>query len=274
MKQLFLQALAGCSLLAATPLYAQTTITAWTFDNDGLGVNSSPAPATGSGTATALGFTTSLTTPPSISAPDIINSVPGSSTPATPDTWRLRGNGASPNNGNGWTTNAAIGTQGARFTASTDGFSDIQISFDVAPTTKGTANLQLEYTTDGVTWNNATLSYSANPSLVKNNSTSPNTVLGSYLSMIGAAAWYNDVTANLSGVAGANNDPNFAIEIVNASTGADDLAANDVLVGTTGNWSLDNVVISGIAPVPEPATLALGALGLAAIPFLRRQRKS
>ena len=55
------------------------------------------------------------------------------------------------------------------------------------------------------------------------------------------------MTATISDPA-AVNDPNFAIEMVNASTGADDIAAGGAaLNNTSGNWRFDNVTVT--APV-------------------------
>jgi hypothetical protein len=266
-------------LLASLPATHAQTIADWTFDNYTAASGTvvlNPSAASGvdvaTATATTLGFTTALTTPASTAAPDIINSVTGSSTPASPNTWRIRG---TPSTANGWTAAAGIGTQGAAFTASTAGYSDIQLTFDVAPTAKGSAYLQVEYTTDytasTVIWNNATLTYAANPGLVLNNSTAASggngIVVGSYLNMVGAAQFYNGVTADLSGVSGVNNDPNFAIEIVNAATGTADVGANNAVLGNSGNWSLDNIQIQ---VVPEPSSMALTCGGLAALIGFRR----
>ena len=71
----------------------------------------------------------------------------------------------------------------------------------------------------------------------------------------------------------AANDPNFAIEMVNASTGADNVsAAGTALNNSSGNWRFDNIAISGTA-VPEPSALALtGFGGLAALIRFRRSK--
>jgi PEP-CTERM motif len=288
MKKNILLTLTCCSLLAVTQVEAQTTLVDWTFDNDGISAPVlNPAPDAGvdvsSATATTIGLTTSLTTPPSIAEPDIIANpaTDSDSTPSLDDAWRIRGHGASPNNGNGWDSASGIGTQGAEFTASTAGYDNIQVSFDVTATTQGEGYLQVEYTTDGVNWNNATITYAANPSLVLNNSTPASggngLVVGSYLNMVETGTfsqiWYSGVTADLSGVSGVNNNPNFAIEIVNAAEGTSCLSAsNGQLNNTSGNWSLDNIEITGM-PVPEPATCALFGLGATALLAFRNRRK-
>ena len=82
----------------------------------------------------------------------------------------------------------------------------------------------------------------------------------------------NGITANLSGIAGTANDPNFAIRLVNASTGADDTTTSGAaLNNTSGNWRFDEVTISS---VPEPGTNALAGLSLVGVAlFVCRARK-
>ncbi len=257
MKRKLLFTLGWCSLLAASPAGAQTTITGWTFDNLPSGVNSSPGPSTGSGTASALGMSNSYNNTTSVSTPDVLSS-PGSSTPSGPNAWRVRGQ----NPGNGWSSQAPIGTQGAEFDESTAGYTGIQIYFDVNTTAQAEANLQLEYTTDGATWNNAAIAYTGASATIKNNSTSANTVLGTYI-QFSASAWINGISADLSGIAGVDNNPNFGIRLANASTGVDDVNGSGTPYNnSSGNWRFDNVIISGTAIVPEPKSGAILLLGL------------
>ena len=73
--------------------------------------------------------------------------------------------------------------------------------------------------------------------------------------------WFTGLTATINDPAAAN-DPNFAIEMVNASTGTDDVSTQGTaLNNNSGNWRFDNVSISGTV-VPEPSVLALLGLGL------------
>src|ERR1035438_8804826 len=165
-------------LLASLPaVKAATTLTAWTFDNLAIGLNRGPQPSTGLGTASAFGMSNSYNNTNSISNPDI-QSLAGSSSGGA-NSWRMRGfstiNGS---RGNGWSTNAPIGTQGAQFTGSTVGYYKIKVSFDVNATADAEANLQVQYSTDGSTWFNASIA-SALSGVIANNNTSASTVNGS-----------------------------------------------------------------------------------------------
>lgn len=273
-------------IVAATSAHAQTTTLAdWTFDNlAAKTITSSPAPTAGSGSAASLGMTNSYNGTTAVTTDDI-NLGATADTGAngladTTNTWRVRGQ--SP--GNGWSSQAAIGTQGVQFSANTTGYQNITVSFDWYATTQGEANLQLQYTTNGTTWINAPISIGANAgqglaALTNSNAADTNTVQGSYVSdnvlANGAKAgqdWFQGLSATISDP-GANNDASFAFRLVNASTGTDDVSTQGTaLNNTSGNWRFDNVSISGMAisPVPEPGSASmmlfglLGMLGLAA----------
>jgi len=229
-------------LASLSELKAATTLTAWTFDNIAAGINSSPQPSTGLGTASALGMSNNYNNTNSISNPDI-QALAGSSSGGA-NSWRIRGystiNGS---RGNGWSTSAPIGTQGAQFAGSTFGYYRIKVSFDVNATLDAEANLQVQYTTDGTHWFNANI-VSAAAGIIATNTSSANTVTGTYIKL--ASGWNNQVTVDLSGLSGVDNDTAFAVRMVNASTGADCVdTTGAVYNNTSGNWTFDNVLIQG-----------------------------
>ena len=228
-------------------------IAAWTFENNAIAVNNSPAPSTGSGTASSIGMATYPTPNIGVTTDDVLAGSTGD-TGVNGDAdltqiWRVRAQAGTSGAANGWSSAAPIGTQGAVFAASTAGYTNITVSFDWYATTQGEANLQLQYTTDGTTWHNVPLTLSGSDAglALMNNSSSPNTVMGSYVSITGGAGqdWFTGLTATISDPNAANN-PKFAIEMVNASTGADDISASGTaLNNSSGNWRFDNVMISG-----------------------------
>ena len=262
-----------------------TTITGWNFNNDAVAVNTSPAASVGTGTASTLGMNSAYNGAQTEDISDINTSTPLSTDPGTGGVntqWRIRAGdpttGANSATTNGWSSNAPVGSQGAQFLASTAGFSNIQVSFDWSPTTQGEGKLQLQYTLNGTTFVNvpAALFTVSGGTMTLTNTTSANTVMGGYLQATSTTAYMNGITANLSSITGANNDPNFGIRLVSASTGADDTnTAGAALNNTSGNWRFDEVNISSIAaaPAPEPSTFVLAGLGLLGVGVCSRRFK-
>jgi len=156
--------------------------------------------------------------------------------------------------GNGWSSQAPIGTQGAEFAGSTAGFNSIKVTFDLHTTSASEANLAVFYTTNGgATWSNANvITYSGSGASIKTNSSSTNTVIGTYIQFQNAAApWYNGIVADLSGIAAVNSNANFAVKLVNASKGADDINQDGTAYNnSSGNWRYDNVIFSGTGGRP------------------------
>jgi hypothetical protein len=86
--------------------------------------------------------------------------------------------------------------------------------------------------------------------------------------------WFAGLTATITDP-NALGDANFGIEMVNASTGADDVSTQGTaLNNNSGNWRFDNVSIAAEA-APEPGTwaLLLGSLALLAL-IVHARRKS
>jgi hypothetical protein len=148
---------------------------------------------------------------------------------------------------NGWSTNNAIGSQGAQFAAGTVGYYQIQVSFDVYATADAEANLQVQYATDGKTWQNATITSAGSAGTIANNTNPTNgIVVGSYVKL--PAGWNNQVTVNLSGISGVDNDANLAFRIVNASMGTNCVDTTGAIFNSaTATWTFDNVVITGVS---------------------------
>jgi hypothetical protein len=232
------------SLLLASLAAAQaqvSPITAWSFEAGGTKAApyNSPPPSTGSGTATVLGMNNTYNGTTAAANADVLATA-GASTGSGSYGWRIRGTP-----GNGWSTQAPIGTQGAEFAASTVGFNNITVAFDINTTAQAEGNLAVFYTLDGSTWQNATLTSpgSGAGAALQNNTTSSSTVTGSYVKLSATAGWNNQITASIPG---AGNNPNFAITIVNASTAGDCVnISGAALNNSSGNWRYDNVIISG-----------------------------
>src|SRR5215471_1255248 len=217
MKLRFIAPVAAIFLASVTATQASTTLTAWTFDNVAIGINGSPQPSTGLGTAGALGMNNSYNNTNSVSNPDI-QSLPGSSSGGA-NSWRVRGFSNNTGlRGNGWSTNAPIGTQGAQFSGSTFGYYNVKVSFDVYVTADAEANLQVQYSTTGTNWYNANIT-SAASGIIATNIDSPGTVIGTYIHLV--SGWNNQITVDLNGLSGVDNNASFAVRVVNASTGAD-----------------------------------------------------
>ena len=231
---------AALVLASLSAAQASITLTAWNFDNVAIGASSSPAPSTGLGTASAFDSFNG-----SVNFPDV-QSLAGSSS-GSANSWRIRGN---PSSGNeGWSTNAPIGTQGAQFTASTAGYYKIKVSFDVYATTNAEADLQVQYTTDGHIWNNATITSVGTLGVIANNTVTTNDLVdGSYVILTnnGTTGWNNQITVDLTGISGVDNDANFAVRMVNAATGTNCLDTTGATYNNTnGDWTFDNVVVQG-----------------------------
>jgi hypothetical protein len=244
-------------------------VTEWTFEsetNDGT-IFTNPVPEMGdtnTSHAQSLGFnnnytySTSPATTGSTDASDINNSGSAaswsSSGPAGPNAWRVRGKDGTGKAGIGWAVAAPIATQGAEFDVSTFGYSNIVVNFDVYFTSAAEAKLCVLYTTNGTDWPVASkLFYGANPSYIQTNSSSPNTVAGTYFYERAGQNFYNNIIVDFTGVPGVENNPSFAFKVVNAATLGDCVNNGGTAYNnSSGNWRYDNVTVGGTAGTPPP----------------------
>jgi hypothetical protein len=189
---------------------------------------------------------------PSIGAGSI-SLVGGTTTPTSGSTGAGSSDTATPNLAFQTTTYAAQGTanlsRGVQFAVSTAGYQDIQVSWDQRHSNTSSRFWALLYTTDGATWN----TFSA---------TGAGTDSGLYAGVTGDT-WFNQRTADLSGIAGVNDNPNFGIRIVASfAPGLTTYAASSPTgtYATSGTARFDMVTISGsISAIPEPSSVLLTA---------------
>ena len=229
-------------------------VTTWNFDTSDVAGQAVPAgaipgpdPSTGSGTALDVGMN-AYTGP---DASNVTAATGSSDTSASNQVWKIIGN-------NGWSSGAAVATQGAQFTGiNSTQYTNVGVTFDLNVTAQGEGNLAVEYTTDnGASWHVANaLSVGADTgiSIVNNGSgNDANSVNGSYFHVTGGAGWYNRLTADLTGITGING-----IELVNASTGTSCVNATGApLNNTSGNWQFDEVDLGGIATASAPPAIS------------------
>jgi len=275
-------AIAACSSTNAA------IITDWDFGSLASTSNASDDPAaatTGTGTASSLGMTNSYTYTNgaggaslgvgSVTNDDIVNDSPSGSkdgsTLGNGNVWRIRGvagTGTTGSANNGWNNSAPQYSQGAQFDTSTLGYNAISLSFNWASTTQGIANMQVQYTTNGTTWQNIGSVLSAT---IDNNTTGT------------AGAGFQSDTVSFSGISGVSNDANFGVRLVaayNPTLGNEYASATSVVGGApsqynnnSGNWRIADVQIDGtVAPVPLPASVWLMLSGLGALVARARRR--
>ncbi len=229
-------------LLAAAGVNAHaTTVTQWNFNSitaDGTTSTGVNTPSIGVGVASLIGGTTA-----SFASGDASG---GSSDPSVGDD-------------SGWNTTTYGGassgdkTRGVQFNVSTLGFKDIVISYDLRHSNTSSRFEQVQYSLNGATFNDIAL-FDGNA----------------------GDTWFNGRSIDLSSIAGANNNANFAFRIVSTfapGTSAYVAPASDKTFGGSGTWRFDMVTVSAM-PVPEPKNSAMLLAGLGVMGFIARRRSS
>ncbi len=231
MKNVLSKSLLALTAACALPAAADT-ITLWDFNEETL------SPSTGAGTAGYVGGT-------------VFDSYAGGSS-SDPSSTNL-----------GWNTRSypsqgtANKTAGVEFRASTVGFVEISVSYDIRRSNTASKYERFQYSLNGIDFVD-------------------------FDGFAGSGTSFVTRTVDLSSIPGVEDNPDFAFRIVSEFTstatgsGADSYAATGTssTYGTAGTWRFDMVGVSGtsVSPVPEPATSVLGLAGLMAL-ALRRSRR-
>lgn len=146
-------------------------------------------------------------------------------------------------------------TRGVQFGIDTTGYENLVFSFDQRNSATASSWTALLYTTDGSTWNKAT-----------------------EFQMIGNGTFVNNKSFSFSAIAGVNDNPLFAVQLVSMfAPGTSAYAGSGSAYASAGTIRYDMVTLSGteIAPaVPEPESLALMLAGLAVVGTIARRRRA
>ncbi|PPD35542.1 MAG: PEP-CTERM sorting domain-containing protein [Methylomonas sp.] len=230
---------AGLALSVVGASAQASVVTQWNFNSnpaDSSTGTGSTLPSIGSGTAALLGGVTGSFSSGSASG--------GSSDPAVTDN-------------SGWqtTTYAAQGTgnktRGVQFNVSTLGYDNITINYDLRHSNTSSRYELVQYSLDGITFNDSTL-FDGNV----------------------GDTWFNNRSVDFSSIAGVANNANFALRIVAAfaPNSSAYLPSNSTSnYGTAGTWRFDMVTVNG-SPVPIPAAFWMMGSGLLGMVGLHRRK--
>ncbi len=263
--------LAGVSAIALLTAIeqssAQSTLVQWNFNSvpsDGSSSTGSTTPSTGSGAVTLVGGVTSTFATGSPGDPAATDNTGYNLT-----TWAAQGTGS--------------GTRGLQVATSTVGFKNLTISMDFRQSGTVSRDFQLQVSSDGINFNNVSGGTASFGTVGSGNTGTSFSNSGLYVNNPGGGSqnFVQALTYNLALGGAYENDANFAfrwVAVFDPSAGNNYIGANagtTAAYATSGTARFDMVTVTGDAlVVPEPGTIALSGIGLAALAGLSRRRKS
>lgn len=208
---------------AVQVIQAQTTITQWNFNSNPADASTSTGSLTasvGSGTINSVGITTTT-----------FNSGSGSSDPITTDNTGM-GLSGFPTQGTG------NKTAGIQFRASTVGYDNISISFDLRHSNTGPRHFTIQYTTDITELTPVWVDYAQD-------------------STMAGDAFVNNRSYNFSSITALNNNANAGFRIVASfrpTTSTYVAATSASNYATSGTWRFDMVTIKSVPLIAQLLT--------------------
>ncbi len=243
-----IKSIAILGLIAVVGAAQAQVFTEWNFNSvpaDALSSTGSTVANIGAGSVSLFGGTTATFA-------TAFTTTTASSDPALTD-----------NTGNNITTFAAQGTgsgaRGLSFAASTAqnlGYTDIIVEMDIRSSNTSSRWMQFEYTTDGTAFTTAG-------------------VANAVFELAGGDLWVNNITFDLSSITAVENNANFGFRVTAVFAPGSSVytpSNSTSTYGTAGTKRFDMVQVSG-QPVPEPATMAVLGLGVAAMARRARRNK-
>jgi hypothetical protein len=219
------------ALLIGFLSHAQQIVALWNYD----GITGAPVTTSanvGLGTSSVVGSMVVATAATGMDP--IINNGCGSQNGTNPGAWSFTSNPG--------TTNESSGVQ---FSASTVGVQNIKFTWDQRWSNTATNTVRLQYTLDGSTWINFTMTS-------QNTSFCNGSLDNGRFQNNGIGDQYRRISVNMSEITGADNNSNFGVRILAANyqtTSEFRQTSNPTLIATGGTWRFDNVSIQGQADV-------------------------
>lgn len=211
--------------------YTQNTIALWNY-NTITGAPAAPVADLGTGSSQVIGSLVVVTAATGMDP--ILNNGCGAQNGTNPGAWSFTANPGASNE-----------SSGVQYNASTVGSQNILFTWDQRWSNTATNTVRLQYTLDGTTWTNFTMT-TANTTFCNGS------IDNGRFQNNGVGDQYRRISADFSAITGANNNANFGVRILAAyyqSTTEFRQTATPTSIATAGTWRFDNVSIQGRANV-------------------------